>query len=53
MGQNYIAGAWRKGISEIANINPSDTSDIIGHFAQASASDLEDAIVAAKQAQII
>ena len=53
MGQNYIAGAWRKGISEIANINPSDTSDIIGHFAQASASDLEDAIVAAKQAQTI
>ena len=53
MGQNYIAGAWRKGTSEIANINPSDTSDVIGHFAQASASDLEDAIVAAKQAQII
>ena len=53
MGQNYIAGAWRKGMSEIANINPSDTSDIIGHFAQASASDLEDAIVVAKQAQII
>ena len=50
MGQNYIAGEWRKGASEIANINPSDTSDIIGHFAQASRSDLEDAISAARGA---
>ena len=41
MGQNYIAGEWRKGASEIANINPSDTSDIIGHFAQASATILK------------
>ena len=53
MGQNYIAGAWRKGHSEIANINPSDTSDIIGHFAQASIADLEEAIAAAKDAQNI
>ena len=53
MGQNYIAGAWRKGHSEIANINPSDTSDIIGHFAQASIADLEEAIAAAKDAQKI
>ena len=50
MGQNYIAGEWRKGASEIANINPSDTSDIIGHFAQASRNDLEDAISAARGA---
>ena len=53
MGQNYIAGAWRKGTSEIANINPSDTADIIGHFAQASSADLDDAISAAQQAQKI
>ena len=53
MGQNYIAGAWRKGQSDIANINPSDTSDIIGHFAQASTADLEEAIQAAKDAQKI
>ena len=50
MGQNYIAGEWRKGANEIANINPSDTSDIIGHFAQASRNDLEDAISAARGA---
>ena len=53
MGQNFIAGEWRKGQTEIANINPSDTSDIIGHFAQASADDLEDAIQSAKAAQSI
>ena len=53
MGQNYIAGEWRKGASEIANINPSDTSDIIGHFAQASRNDLEDAISAARGASKI
>ena len=53
MEQNYIAGAWRTGASEIANINPSDISDIIGHYAQASASDLDDAISAAREAQKI
>lgn len=53
MGQNFIAGAWRKGTSEIANINPSDTSDIIGHFAQANGQDLEDAISSARAAQKI
>ena len=53
MGQNYIAGEWRKGASDIANINPSDTSDIIGHFAQASRNDLEDAISGARGASKI
>ncbi|MGC6411709.1 MAG: aldehyde dehydrogenase family protein [Candidatus Puniceispirillaceae bacterium] len=53
MGQNFIAGEWRNGVAEIANINPSDTSDIIGHFAQASRTDLEDAIQAARDASVI
>ena len=53
MGQNFIAGEWRKGVSEIANINPSDTSDIIGHFAQAGTADLEDAIQSAREASAI
>ena len=53
MGQNYIAGEWRDGQSEIININPSDTSDIIGQFAQASTNDLEEAIQAAGEAQKI
>ncbi|MGC6517631.1 MAG: aldehyde dehydrogenase family protein [Candidatus Puniceispirillaceae bacterium] len=53
MGQNFIAGQWRKGTTEIANINPSDTTDIIGHFAQASAADLDEAVFAAQKAQKI
>lgn len=53
MGQNYINGQWRNGATEIANINPSDTSDVIGHFAQASTQDLEEAISAAQSAQAI
>jgi aldehyde dehydrogenase (NAD+) len=32
---NYIAGAWTEGVASIANINPSDLADVIGHNAQA------------------
>ncbi|WP_323034779.1 aldehyde dehydrogenase family protein [Pararhodobacter sp.] len=49
---NYIAGDWVSGTSEIANINPSDLSDTIGMFAQASADQLDDAIAAARRAQV-
>ena len=35
---NFIAGDWVQGTSSIANINPSDTNDIIGQFAQAGLS---------------
>ena len=49
--QNYIAGAWCDGATTIANINPSDLSDIIGHFAQASRDQLDTALDAAATAQ--
>ena len=49
--RNYIAGEWLDGESTVANINPSDLSDVIGHFAQASAAQLNDALEAARQAQ--
>ena len=49
--RNYIAGEWLDGDNTVDNINPSDLSDVIGHFAQASADQLRDAISAAKQAQ--
>ena len=49
--RNYIAGEWLDGESTVANINPSDLSDVIGHFAQASAAQLNDALAAARQAQ--
>ncbi len=38
---NYIAGEWTKGVSEIENRNPSDLTDLIGMFTQASSDDLE------------
>ena len=47
----YIGGEWQAGISTIANINPSDISQTIGHFAQASEAQVEQAIAAAKHAQ--
>ncbi len=50
MKQNYINGAWVDGASAVANINPSNTADIIGHYAQADAQQAELAIAAAAAA---
>ncbi len=47
----YINGEWQSGTDTIANINPSDTSENIGDFAQASSDQVKDAIAAARQAQ--
>ena len=49
--QNYIAGEWVSGPTEIENINPSDLSDMVGVFTQASGDQLEDALHAARRAQ--
>ena len=48
---NYIAGEWVSSENTIKNINPSDITDVIGQYAQAKASQLDDAIAAAKKAQ--
>jgi len=48
---NYIAGEWTKGASEIENRNPSDLTDLIGMFAQASSDDLERTLDQARVAQ--
>ena len=50
---NWIAGEWIGSDECIDNINPSDTRDIIGAFAQASASELDYAVTAAEKAQRI
>ncbi len=50
---NYIAGQWRETAQSVANINPSDTSDVIGHYAQATTDDLKEALEAAKRAQAV
>lgn len=50
---NLIAGQWSSGADAadaIANINPSDTSDVIAHYARASAADATAAIDAAHAA---
>lgn len=49
--RNYIAGQWVDGATTIEDRNPSDISDLIGHFAQATAAQLDDAVAAAALAQ--
>jgi alpha-ketoglutaric semialdehyde dehydrogenase len=46
--KNFINGEWVEGVSTNENINPSDVSDVVGLYAQASAAQTEDAIAAAK-----
>ncbi|MGK9050659.1 aldehyde dehydrogenase family protein [Neorhizobium sp. CSC1952] len=47
--QNLIAGEW-VGADASKNINPSDTNDVVGLYAQGSAEDARQAIAAAKAA---
>lgn len=48
---NLIAGNWVAGESESENRNPSDLSDMIGMFAQASSHQLEETLSQAQVAQ--
>tara|TARA_R110002111_G_C5986320_1_gene371560 strand:+ start:970 stop:2409 length:1440 start_codon:yes stop_codon:yes gene_type:complete len=45
----YINGQWVTGDASITNVNPSDLSDVIGEFDQASAQQTNDAISAAQK----
>jgi aldehyde dehydrogenase (NAD+) len=47
--RNYIAGEWTEG-EAAPNVNPSNTDDVVGHFARATKADTEKAIAAAKAA---
>lgn len=49
--KNLIAGSWQPGESEIENRNPSDISDLIGVYAQASSNQLQATLEQAKVAQ--
>lgn len=49
----FIDGTWMSGASVIENRNPSDTSDLIGLYAQADATHLDAALAAAHRAQPI
>jgi NAD-dependent aldehyde dehydrogenases len=50
MFRNLIDGEWVDGEGEILNINPSDTNEVVGEYARASAEDTKKAIAAAKAA---
>lgn len=51
MHDNFIAGEWLAGSEHAANINPSDTRDVIGHYARASREQARMAVAAAAAAQ--
>ena len=48
--KNYIGGEWVGSAEVIKNVNPSDTSDVVGSYAKATADDCQAAIAAANQA---
>ena len=49
---NLIAGAWSTGVGAIKNYNPSDLSEVVGLYAQASVQELDTAVEAAQAAQV-
>jgi alpha-ketoglutaric semialdehyde dehydrogenase len=50
--KNFINGEWLDGVDAKPNINPSDTTDVIGDFAQADKAQTEAAIAAAQAAAL-
>ena len=51
MFKNLIGGEWVAGARVSRNINPSDTRDVVGEYAQANAEHAKQAIAAATKAQ--
>lgn len=51
MFKNLIAGEWVESTRTARNVNPSDTRDLVGEYAQGSADDARQAIAAATKAQ--
>lgn len=49
--RNYIQGEWVCGPTDVVNISPADSRDVIGHFTQADAAQVERAISSAIAAQ--
>ncbi len=47
---NFIGGEWVQSENSIANISPSDTSDVIGHYASATPAHALQAVDAARDA---
>lgn len=51
--KNHINGVWQPGVAGDTrpNVNPADTADIIGHFAESATADVSTAIETATKAQ--
>ena len=49
--KNFIGGEWVASSKTIESVNPSDTSDVIGHFAAADSAQVQEAVAAARKAQ--
>jgi 1-pyrroline-5-carboxylate dehydrogenase len=49
--ENYVDGAWRDGDGTFEVHSPIDTDILLGTFARGTASDVDDAVAAARQAQ--
>jgi len=47
---NLINGQWVAGDSYSPNVNPSNTADVLGHYTQANAAQMNDAVQAARAA---
>src|SRR5271170_7293812 len=47
---NLIAGEWVHGTDAVADLNPSDTTDVVGEYDRASAAQVDAAIEAARHA---
>jgi aldehyde dehydrogenase (NAD+) len=48
--RNFIGGQWVEGAEVSRNVNPSNTDDLVGEYARASAAQTEEAISAARAA---
>ncbi|KPA20750.1 Aldehyde dehydrogenase, thermostable [Shimia sp. SK013] len=51
INRNFVAGEWMSGAQEIENRNPSDTSELIGLYAQADHDQLDATLEQARKAQ--
>jgi len=47
---NYIGGEWTRADATIENVSPSDTSDVIGHYASATPDEALQAVDTAREA---
>jgi alpha-ketoglutaric semialdehyde dehydrogenase len=48
--RNFVAGEWVAGSDSSANVNPSDTSEVIGHYTYADVAQAQSAVKAAHEA---